>query len=327
MLSRICVLLLALSAPAAAIVIGYNATDSGTFGDPNSSTYTVSCPTATTCTEADGVNLSGVVELSNTNEGTCTGELLSDGVSILTAAHCVTPGLLETVYFNFPGCSNFPYCGDPYYVSSVADFFVDPSYTGVIGAGNDLAVIQLSSPAPAFATRYSLFTGNVNSIDLDTPIELAGAGISGQGEQNITDYPDGPYIRQGENNYIGTCNEFIAGCSQNVLLAEFYADSPLNNQVEIAGGDSGGPSFYDGQLIGVHEFTDCAPTSNEGVCSITPPDDGYSVFGDTYVGGSNAAWIESVEVATPEPASAALLAIGIAAGLWIRRRRARAAVR
>jgi hypothetical protein len=38
-----------------------------------------------------------------------------------------------------------------------------------------------------------------------------------------------------------------------------------------------------------------------------------------YVGGSNAAWIESVEAGIPEPATAALLAIGLAAGLPMRR--------
>jgi hypothetical protein len=306
-----------------AIPIGYNSPGSGTFGDPNSSTYTVSYNTV-----ADGVNLSGVVEISSP-VGTCTGELLSDGVSILTAAHCLLPqdsttGVLPSsvqVYFNYPGCSDYPYCGVENNVPT-SNMFLDPTWIADgenLAEGNDLAVLRLTAPAPAFATGYTLFTGDVNSIDLSTPIELAGVGDSGAGQIDGTDYPYGPYIRQGESNYIGTCasNPVLGSdCTDaNNLIAQFYAGSPLSNQVEIAGGDSGGPSFYNGQLIGVHEFTDCALSS----CPIDSPS---SYWGDTYVGGSNAAWIESVEASVPEPATFTLLALGFGGLLFIRRRRA-----
>ena len=324
MLLRTFVLLVGLSGPLGAVVIGYDATNSGTFGDPNSSTYVV-----TSSTVADGVNLSGVVEISS-GVGTCSGALLSDHVSILTAAHCLFPqggsGMLPSsvqVYFNYPGCGGgFPYCGGTYNVTDPANMFLDPTWISSgenLGDGNDLAVIRLSSPAPAFAAVYSLFGGN--SIDLSTPIEVAGAGESGKGQIDGAAYPagnSGDPIRQGESNYIGTCASgpvTIIGCASGyALIAQFYAGSPLNNQVAIAPGDSGGPSFYNGELIGVHQFYAC-DTSN---CSIT---DANSYWGDTYAGGLNATWIESVEAnSIPEPGSMLLMAVGLGA-IVLRRQR------
>jgi hypothetical protein len=335
---RILVLLAGFAAPASAIVVGYNPVGTSNFGDPNSSTYVVSLNEV-----ADGVNLNSEVLIEST-AGTCTGSLLSDGMSILTAAHCLDPsatasGVLSSeavIYFD-QGCGSGFYCGA--YTSTT--FFIDPGYLadngnmcsapGVPGAGiacaafqgDDLAVIRLSSPAPASSVGYSLFSGS--SIDLTTPIELAGAGYTGAGcidgnwdGSNCNPQPGSPdpyapeisaVMRQGETQYVGGC----VGCT-NLLIAQFNPNSTLPDQVEIGGGDSGGGSFYNGQLIGVHDFTDCS----SGSCPIT----GDSYFGDTYVGlgSSNAAWIESVEVSIPEPAPPALLAIGLAAVLLMRRR-------
>ena len=311
---------MSLAGPLGAIAIGYSSPGSGTFGDPDSSTYTVSSNTI-----ADGVNLSGVVEISSP-VGTCTGELLSDDVSILTAAHCLLPqdsstGVLPSsvqVYFNYPGCTGYPGCGVGAYNVPTSNMFLDPTWIADgenLAEGNDLAVLQLTAPAPAFATGYTLFTGD--SIDLSTPVEVVGVGDSGLGQIDDADYPYGPYVRQGESNYVGTCaSNHVLGSDcmdANNLIAQFSASSQLSNQVEIAPGDSGGPTFYDGQIIGVHEFTDCALSN----CPINNPG---SYWGDTYVGGTNAAWIESVEASVPEPATFLLMAIGFGGLFFIRRR-------
>ncbi len=293
MLLRTITILLMLSAPSSAIVIGYNSAGSGLFGDPNSPTYTVG-PT----TVADGVNLSGVVRSSGV--GTCTGVLLGDDQSILTAAHCLLPsfgsGMLPSdvqVFFNYPGCTDYPFCNGTYHVTDPADMFIDPTWVSdgeALGLGNDLAVLRLSTPAPAFATVYSLFTGTTADV-LNTPVEVVGVGESGKGEIDAADYPAGNQMRQGESEFIGTCTSspiLVVGCtSPDNLLAAFSPGSPLNNQVEIAPGDSGGPTFDNGQVVGIHEFISCVNTS---VCGITDPDTTWS---DTFVGGSSAAWMQS----------------------------------
>ena len=53
-------------------------------GDPNSSSVVVAYNQV-----VDGVNLNGVVELDTSSGVGCSGSLLSDGYSILTAGHCV----------------------------------------------------------------------------------------------------------------------------------------------------------------------------------------------------------------------------------------------
>ncbi len=324
---RTLVLLIGLAAPSSAVVIG--------AGDPQSSSIIV-----TSTTTADGVALNGEVWIEFPN-GSCSGSLLSDGTSILTAAHCVDPpvdadapgsGLLgivssAAVTFNtgVGGCGieinhstlTTNYCYPPYIVTDVADFFVDPNYIATGGDyldGDDLAVIQLSSPAPAGITGYSLFSGNETDA-IGGDVEVAGAGESGVGVIDGS-YPAGT-MRQGQTQYTATCADTtitVDGCStDNVLLAEFANTS----QVEIAPGDSGGGSFYNGQLIGVHSFDNCTASNCPIVGDQSNSDN--SLFGDTYVGGSNAAWIESVEAGIPEPATAALLAMGLAAGLLMRR--------
>jgi hypothetical protein len=320
-LLRTIAILLMLSAPLSAVVIGYNSAGSGLFGDPNSSTYTVG-PT----TVADGVNLSGVVEVGS-GVGTCTGVLLGDDQSILTAAHCLLPsfgsGVLPSdvqVFFNYPGCSDYPFCNGTYHVTDPADMFIDPTWVSdgeALGLGNDLAVLRLSTPAPAFASVYSLFTGTTADA-LNTPVEVVGVGESGKGEIDAVDYPAGNQMRQGESEFIGTCTSspiLAPGCtSPDNLLAAFTPSSPLNNQVEIAPGDSGGPTFDNGQVVGIHEFISCENTT---VCGITDPD---TLWSDTFVGGSSATWVQSVELANvPEPAPPILLAAGLVALLLLRR--------
>jgi secreted trypsin-like serine protease len=314
-LCRCAVTLLCLTSPLSAIVVGYDALNGGVIGNPDSSTYTVGYNQV-----ADGVNLSGVVLITST-EGTCTGALLNDGRSILTAAHCMDdPGL--TAQIDFIGPNGLV----QYVVSSPSDFYVDPAYytDGENGTlGDDLGIIRLAEQAPSFATEYSIYTGPMPT-SADTPIEMAGWGESGTGltGADYSVYPPGPpgsspcdtsvggcALRQGENVYTETAAQFQQGWSSNVYMGYFdNAVSPygIPNQVDIAGGDSGGPSFYDGQIVGVHDFTVGSPESSFG-----------TFWGDTFPGSSSSlAFIESVEA--PEPSTATLLLLGAVAA-WLAR--------
>lgn len=256
-------------------------------------------------TSVDGVNLSGVVMIDIPGVGNCTGSLLSDGTSILTAAHCVDNPTYHflasaaTITVSFQGPNGFV----NYQANALS---VDPAYTGDSTQGGDLAVIQLGALAPAFATRYQL---DMEPATTATDV-IAGYGEGGTGADGAdpAEYPFGT-LRAGENQYV--VNGSAVGWSSSLLLGQFYeSGDPSTNvleagypfsaadEVDIAEGDSGGPTFQDGEIVGVHDViacdTDgCNPNSSFG-----------DIFGDTSV-YSNLAWIEEAEA--PEPRTFALM--------------------
>ena len=259
----------------------------------------------------DGVNLNGVVELDSSDGFGCSGSLLSDGYSILTAAHCVTS---SPSYVNvyFPGPS-----GSVDYIATT--YYVDPLYTGDSTQGNDLAIVRLNQAAPSSAIGYSFYTGFTTSTIL-----LAGYGETGTGTTGAT----GGFgtLRQGQNRYIGLGGDVFTGWSNQLLVGEFVEVSDIPNEVDIGFGDSGGPSFYDGEIIGVHDLIACYSATPTSPCT-DPPSASPSLnssfgqfFADTSV-SSSAAWIESEE--TPEPASCSLVLLGLAVAGCLSRRTGR----
>jgi Trypsin-like peptidase domain len=268
---------------------------------------------------AYGINFSGVVQVTGPDGG-CSGSLLSDGVHILTAGHCVlgatAPGL--TVTFQGPSGP----------VGATVSSF-QTEYAGDPTLGTDVAVLTLSQPAPSFAARYSVYDG---ATPLSTQLVLAGYGYGGTGAAGS----DGVYgtLREGTNEYEGDGYDFF-GYSYNLLVGEFYDSStpstdvlgcewnPIyfnacssatpytaNDEADIGFGDSGGPTFYDGQIIGIHDLVGCASPADSSVCSI-PPSEGTvnnSYFGQIFADVSAPAslgYIEGVE-GIPEPGTAAL---------------------
>jgi secreted trypsin-like serine protease len=293
-------------------------------GDPNASSVLVVYNEV-----VDGVNLSGVVMLTTSTGYGCSGSLLPDGLSILTAAHCVSEPSVPSsinIYFQGPSDSSVVYTSSTY--------LVDPGWTGDATEGNDLAIIRLSQPAPSYDARYSLFTG----IPTTSPILMAGYGYGGTGTTGACPWSgyettcnaDGPYypfgtLRQGQNRYDAYGS--AVGWSANLLVGDFDngtetnnalgpTDSDISNEVDISPGDSGGPSFYDGLLIGVHDLIGCfSDPDNPNNCAVPPSvntaNDSYfgQIFADTSV-SAYASWIESEEV--PEPASCSLVLVGLA---------------
>jgi len=271
----------------------------------------------------DGVNLNGVVKLDSSLGIGCSGSLLSDGYSILTAGHCITSSYGSSVpsYVDvyFPGSSS------PY---TVTTYYVDPLWNGVSGQGNDLAILRLNQAAPSSAVGYSLYTGIYNG----SAILLAGYGQTGNGTTGIT----GEFgtLHQGQNRYDTTGSDPRLGWSPNMLVGDFdngtatnnalgRTDSDIPDEVDIGSGDSGGPSFFDGEIIGVHDLNACFSATESGPC-IDPPSPSpvlNSSFGQLFAdtsAGASASWIESEE--TPEPASCSMVLLGLAvAGYFARR--------
>jgi len=269
----------------------------------------------------DGVNLSGIVEITSSIGG-CTGSLLTGGLSILTAGHCVSTGYGSpiatgiTVYFQSSGGM---------VAATVLSVQVDPGYTGDSTQGSDLAILTLTQPAPSYDIGYSLYTSTAIPT---SSVLLAGYGYGGDGDTgaNSAGYPFGT-LREGSNVFEGDGADFF-GWSSQLLVGQLFqpCDSisqstcPTNaldvsnpywssDESITSHGDSGGPAFYDGQIIGVTDLGICLTSSSDSSDCATPPsvnasNDSYfgEMFADTSV-ADNLDFIEGV----PEPGTIALM--------------------
>nr|WP_239024493.1 PEPxxWA-CTERM sorting domain-containing protein [Sphingomonas corticis] len=153
---------------------------------------------------------------SNGAQFVCSGTLLSDRRSVLTAGHCVSDGggqkaanlvrtqvifaddalsLADTSIYSLPaGTTSI----------DVARYYVNSKYTGEVIDQNDIAVLKLSEFAPSYAQSYGIYTDdlvngqkfNVNGFGTrsivggaigTTPPFNAGVGRRRQGD-NTYDY-------------------------------------------------------------------------------------------------------------------------------------------
>lgn len=156
----------------------------------------------------------------------CSGTLLPDRRSILTAAHCVSDGtsdrpLATTAWFY--GGPN----GDlvvPFNASStavvVSDIFVHPLYTGQVIDQNDIAVLRLSEEAPAFADSYDLYTGS----DLTSEeFNVAGYGVRSDTGGAVGGNLGTGRLRQGDNNYDFYLGDSYFGTGWADILGEPFS--------------------------------------------------------------------------------------------------------
>jgi hypothetical protein len=183
-----------------------------------------------------------------------------------------------------------------------------------------------------------LFT--TSSPVLSTPLVIAGYGYGGTGDTgaNSSAYPFGT-LRAGENEYEGNGQQYF-DWSSSLLIGQFYESGvPSTNalsvtnpysstdEVDIAHGDSGGPTFSNGEIIGVHDLVICSTTkSDPNDCAVPPSvnsaNNSYfgEMFADTSV-ADNLAFIEGAEA--PEPGTGALLFCAMASAAWLRLRKMR----
>lgn len=218
----------------------------------------------------------------------CTGSLITEDF-ILTAAHCVTNDAGELV-LKAGGLARFGSSIDDFSHSlSIKEGAtqVHPLWNGDVGMGRDVAVLKLVSPVSA-DLGLTIYDFDIDeSDDLDDAFQTkVGFGRTGTLDKGVDDSPIG-IKRDGQNTYddfIDTLfvevlkqtrdKDFISG---SIFLYDSDNGEPGNdafgfflgdkfpelidslgrgvNEVNSAGGDSGGPSFNsDGEITGITSF-------------------------------------------------------------------------
>jgi len=108
----------------------------------------------------------------------CTGSLMEDGKSVLTAAHCVTGsiGTVTAISVNF-----FPVNSSAVTLAA-SSWTANPGYSGRVIDENDVAVIHLAAEAPANISRYALYSGTA----VNNAFEFVGYGQKGSNGAGVS---------------------------------------------------------------------------------------------------------------------------------------------
>ena len=157
----------------------------------------------------------------------CSGSLLPDRRSILTAAHCVsdgfgTPGPLSTTAFFYSSDTDpdfLPTLNGP--SVAVSDIFVNSACTGFVIDHNDIAVLRLAQEAPSFAASYELSLLDDLTGEL---FNVAGYGGRSTIGGNFGGNAGTGRLRQGENRMEYRFGEFN-GFVPVYLHAQFIRDN------------------------------------------------------------------------------------------------------
>jgi hypothetical protein len=223
----------------------------------------------------------------------CSGALLPDRRSILTAAHCVSDGtaarpLATTAYFYGGSNPDIVVPGSPTATARVVnDYFVHEAYTGEVIDQNDIAVLRLAEEAPDFASSYELYEPGAAGLT-GALVNLAGYGRRSDAGGSVGANLDSGRLRQGDNRYafrlgdpdfVGFWDGFFgsapvdfsyvvdfdsglaandASCRIAAMLGlggTKYCDTGVGAMESAnAGGDSGGPNFVDGRIASVTSY-------------------------------------------------------------------------
>ena len=274
-----------------------------------------------------GAAQSGVALLNFSGLG-CSGVAIAPTV-ILTAAHCVTgPANVASAFFTDSG-SNLGSFG-------VSSYLVHPSYTGDTLGQVDLALVYLTSPLAAWVSIYQLYN---NTDEVGQVYQVAGWGerASNGGAQasagafgtalrvgnNLWDATFAPFAPFLPNQPVAPRNDLLVAdfddgtAPNNSWLVHFpllgLTNAGVPNEVTLAPGDSGGPSFLGGRVAGITSFNATFDAPVRGA---------FGEFNGATRISSHIVWINENAGTSqvPEPASFGM--VGVAGYLiWAMRRR------
>lgn len=261
----------------------------------------------------------------------CSGSLLSDGLHVLTAAHCVSGALANQITVTFGSA------GGPLNYS-VSAFSIAPGFVlGNPPRGSDVAVLTLATLADAALHRYGIYT---QTDEIGQQFTMAGYGYAGAGTSPgflLTQIYGN--LRTGSNTFDvdpffvlgGGAVDFGAylmfdfdngQAAQNVVGSV----TPTSAEGMLAPGDSGGPSFLvsGGNMLiaGIHSWGGRLTDINGNSADIDSAINGTfgEVGGDTRV-STYAAFINSTSALTPEPSTNLMVGFAIALAGWFARRK------
>ena len=248
----------------------------------------------------DGV---GIIQLTRTDYPgytiICSGSLLTTGMHVLTAAHCITDDsgnfVLVSGTVTFEGDS-----GTETLTVDVANSAAHPNYNGDFIRGYDVAVLKLTSAPTSDIERYDI--DRKSRDDVGTTPDKTGYGRSGTGDtgdiissgtkrtgQNLyDDVADTMYLALGlkaKKDFVrgGVLQyDFDNGNSANDAFGFFFSNSNLglgNDEVSTAPGDSGGPSQNANVITGVTSYG-ITLTFTDGTTSDVTPGVVDSSFGE-----------------------------------------------
>ena len=140
----------------------------------------------------------------------CSGTLLADRRSILTAAHCVSSGAgsanpvnTKVLFRQNTATSDNQIWGDFANVTAVdvTDYFVNGAYTGQVIDQNDIAVLRMGQAAPDFANSFELFQPAGLSGLTGQEFNVMGYGARSNGGGAVGANLGSGRLRQGDNRY------------------------------------------------------------------------------------------------------------------------------
>lgn len=243
----------------------------------------------------------GILMDYGTRSSVCSGSLIG-ATTVLTAAHCVSNGTaarpISTTVFFYGGADDpaLYAAGSPATRVAVSNIAVNPLYSGQVIDQNDIAVLTLSQAAPSFATVYGLsgltdltgvehviagygvrsdaggsvgsnlgtgrlrYAGNrfdfrFGDADFGGYFDNAFGGVDGR-HVWISDFDNGTAYRDGSCNLPFFEASFAPDIFNNpVFSSSKYCDTGIGAFEGIGGGgDSGAGYFVNGEIAAVHSF-------------------------------------------------------------------------